>query len=89
MVASNELKFSLLPAMELNSTLSPSSLYVILLLLSWGLAIIPGLTWRGKNVGVPVKDYILQSGLFAICALGLIGHAAELWRSAAPGGSLS
>jgi O-antigen ligase len=53
-----------------------------LLALSWGLAVIPGLTWRGKiNVGVPVKDYILQSELFAICAFGLIGWAVEVWRS--------
>ncbi len=55
---------------------------VALLVLSWGLALIPGLTWRGKlDVGVPVKDYILQSELFAICAFGLIGQAVEVWRS--------
>ena len=55
---------------------------VALLVLSWGLALIPGLTWRGKSdVGVPVKDYILQSELFAICAFGLIGRAVEVWRS--------
>jgi O-antigen ligase len=55
---------------------------VALLVLSWGLATIPGLTWRGKlSVGVPVKDYILQSELFAICAFGLIGQAVEIWQS--------
>jgi O-antigen ligase len=54
---------------------------VALLVLSWGLATIPGLTWRGKlSVGVPVKDYILQSELFAICAFGLIGQAVEIWQ---------
>jgi O-antigen ligase len=55
---------------------------VTLLVFSWGLAVIPGLAWRGKrSVGVPVKDYILQSELFAICAFGLIGQAVEMWRS--------
>jgi O-antigen ligase len=54
----------------------------LLLVISWALALTPGLTWRGKDgVGVPVKDYILQSAIFAICAFGLIGQAAELWRS--------
>ena len=53
-----------------------------LLLASWALALLPGLTWRGKEViGVPVKDYILQSELFAICALGLLGQASLLWRT--------
>lgn len=52
-----------------------------LLVVSWGLTLIPGLTWRGKNaVGVPVKDYIAQSGIFALCALGLLGQATEFWR---------
>jgi hypothetical protein len=55
-----------------------------LLIVSWGLALVPGLPWRGKElVGVPVKDYILQSELFAICAFGLIGQAACLWRTRA------
>jgi O-antigen ligase len=53
-----------------------------LLVVSWGLVLVPGLPWRGKEVlGVPVKDYILQSELFAICAFGLIGQAACLWRA--------
>jgi O-antigen ligase len=56
-----------------------------LLVASWGLALVPGLPWRSKEViGVPVKDYILQSELFAICAFGLIGQAACLWRTRAP-----
>jgi O-antigen ligase len=55
-----------------------------LLVVSWGLALVPGLSWRGKELlGVPVKDYILQSELFAICAFGLIGQAACLWRTRA------
>src|SRR5271166_2069704 len=54
----------------------------VLLIVSWGLALVPGLPWRGKEiVGVPVKDYILQSELFVICAFGLIGRAACMWRA--------
>ena len=49
----------------------------VLLILSWGLALVPGLPWRGKvSVGVPVKDYIMQSAIFTACAFGLIGQAA-------------
>ena len=29
---------------------------------------------------MPVKDYIFQSEIFAICAFGLIGQAAAFWR---------
>jgi O-antigen ligase len=55
---------------------------LVLLVVSWGLALIPGLTWRGNNsTGVPVKDYILQSGIFALCAFGLLAQAVELWRA--------
>jgi O-antigen ligase len=54
---------------------------LVLLVLSWALVLTPGLSWRGRNeIGVPVKNYILQSAIFAICAFGLIGLAAELWR---------
>jgi O-antigen ligase len=42
----------------------------------------PGLWGREKaDVGIPVKDYIAQSGIFAVCALGLLGQAIELWRT--------
>ncbi len=53
---------------------------LVLLLLSWALILIPGLPWRGKNPdvpGVPVKDYILQSTEFLICAFALFGYAFE------------
>ena len=56
----------------------------VLLVASWALVLTPGLTWRGKDWGVPVKDYILQSAIFAICAFGLVGRAAEVWRTRAP-----
>jgi O-antigen ligase len=54
---------------------------VALLFVSWGLTMTPGLPWRGvRNVGIPVKDYIFQSGSFVICAFALLGVAAELAR---------
>jgi O-antigen ligase len=55
----------------------------VLLVLSLGLALLPGLSWRGKDkmLGVPVKDYILQSELFVICAFGLLGQAAAIRRA--------
>jgi O-antigen ligase len=58
---------------------------VLLLAVSWVLFLTPGLTWRGArgSAGVPVKDYIFQSSIFAICAFGLIGQALELWRGRA------
>jgi O-antigen ligase len=56
------------------------------LLLSWALVLIPGLPWRGKGFGVPVKDYIVQSIDFLICAFVLLGRAfddglKQQWRS--------
>jgi O-antigen ligase len=52
-----------------------------LLVLSFALVLLPGLPWRGKlTPGVPVKDYIAQSGVFALCALGLLGQSVEFWR---------
>lgn len=61
---------------------------LLLLVVSWGLAVIPGLPWRGiHQTGVPVKDYIFQSTNFLICAFALIGYAGveartRDWRSA-------
>lgn len=43
-----------------------------LLALSWIIAFWPKLAWDGtKSGGVPVKDYIAQSGEFVICAFAL------------------
>jgi hypothetical protein len=53
---------------------------IVLLAVSWSLAI-RGMAWTGKPIGVPVKDYMFQSGVFALCAFGLFGYAAKLWRS--------
>ena len=51
-----------------------------LLAVCWSLALIPNLSAQNRSYGVPVKDYILQSGIFLICAVGLIGAACECWR---------
>ena len=58
------------------------------LLLSWLLVLFPGLPWRSSEYGVPVKDYILQSGNFLICAFVLLELAIDdsrvgRWRSVA------
>ena len=50
------------------------------LLLSWGLLLIPDLPWREKMHGVPVKDYIFQSTEFLICAFVLVGSAFDSGR---------
>lgn len=46
----------------------------VLLLTSYFLAFWPGLTWRGLRGGhaVPIKDYILQSLEFVLCAFALL-----------------
>jgi hypothetical protein len=46
----------------------------LLLATSYFLALWPGLTWRGvrSSIGVPVKDYIAQSGEFVICVFVLL-----------------
>lgn len=65
-----------------------------LLALSWALALLPHLSWRGKFNGVPVKDYIIQSEEFLICAFALLAYAfdhgrARRWSSAAALGALA
>lgn len=54
------------------------------LVLSWSLFLFPSLPWPKREPyfpGVPVKDYILQSGEFLICAFALLGWAFEKGRS--------
>jgi O-antigen ligase len=53
-----------------------------LLIVSWGLALIPGLSWRGRDLafpGIPVKDYITQAHVFTLCAFGLLEAARRAW----------
>jgi O-antigen ligase len=52
---------------------------MLLLAVSFGLWV---LNWRwGRTLGVPVKDYIAQSGEFALCAFALMPLAADAWRA--------
>jgi O-antigen ligase len=50
------------------------------LVASFALALMPGLTWRGDHFGVPMRDYIWQSGVFLLCAFALSGLALDLWQ---------
>jgi O-antigen ligase len=60
----------------------------ILLVLSWGLILLPDLPWRGRQriggegtmIGIPVKDYISQSTMFTLCILGLAEGALSAWQ---------
>jgi O-antigen ligase len=55
---------------------------IVLLIVSSALASLPGLPWRGKMPdmpGIPVKDYISQSGIFALCAFASLGCATDAW----------
>jgi len=54
---------------------------ICLLVASYGLALLPGLPWRGRSFGVPVKDYVLQGEIFLICASALIDRASENGRA--------
>jgi hypothetical protein len=48
------------------------------LLCSWALVIVPGLRSHGKEFGVPVRDYIIQSECFLICAFVLLRRAFDV-----------
>src|SRR5215467_1689696 len=52
----------------------------VLLALSWLIALIPQFPWPAKSPGVPVKDYIIQSGVFALCFFALLDRAIPWWR---------
>ena len=56
----------------------------VMLFASWGLMALWKLWWvyvPGKIPGLLVKDYIAQSTEFLICAVALLGFAAERWRA--------
>jgi len=55
----------------------------VLLALSWLLTFVPGFPWpwHGKGqIGVPIKDYISQSGEFIVCAAILAWLGLKAWR---------
>ena len=54
----------------------------LLLAVSWLLWLFPALRWSDKPPGVPVKDYIVQSGEFLICAFALAHLSLDAWRRA-------
>lgn len=49
----------------------------VVLLVSFGLVLTPGLSWRGKYLGVPVHDYLYQDSAFLICGFGALGCAID------------
>lgn len=51
----------------------------VLLAVSWTLVLFPQIPWRTSMPGVPVKDYILQSGEFALCGFALLDRAIAAW----------
>jgi hypothetical protein len=54
-----------------------------LLILSWTMILVPTLSvpWeRHGGLGVPVKDYIAQSGEFSVCIFLLAGIALKAWQ---------
>lgn len=60
-----------------------------LLAFSFALVLVPEIPWRAPTFGVPVKDYILQSDEFLVCAFVLFDVAivrgrAGRWRHAVP-----
>jgi O-antigen ligase len=56
----------------------------LLLVLSWAFVVggplDPSPLWTQKQPGIPVKDYIAQSGNFTLCAFALIDLALARWR---------
>ncbi len=51
----------------------------VLLALSWLLFLLPQFSWNAQFAGVPVKDYIIQSGEFALCCFVLLDRAIPAW----------
>jgi O-antigen ligase len=60
----------------------------VLLVYSWLLVVFPSLPSNGYPQGVPVKDYVIQSEIFAVCVFALFDRAIAAskearWRDAA------
>ncbi len=59
----------------------------VMLVVSWGLILLPDLHWRGRQrsvgapmmIGIPVKDYTAQATFFTLCVLGLAEGAFISW----------
>jgi O-antigen ligase len=63
----------------------------VLLIVSWGLIVLPDLAWHGRErmIGVPVKDYISQNAIFTLCIIGLAEGAFFAWQKGNRRGSLA
>lgn len=58
---------------------------LVLLAVSWAMVIAPELVWwKADFAGIPVKDYISQSGLFALSLFALLPLADGAWRDKRP-----
>jgi O-antigen ligase len=53
----------------------------VLLAASWLLVALPSVPVRTPSYGVPVKDYISQSGFFSICIVVLLDRAIAAWKT--------
>jgi O-antigen ligase len=53
----------------------------VLLAASWVLVAMTPVSLRTPNYGVPVKDYISQSGFFSICSVALLDRAIAAWKT--------
>jgi hypothetical protein len=55
---------------------------IVLLILSWIMIAFPTLLWQPRiKAGVPVRDYIAQSGEFTVCIFVLAKLALDDWRN--------
>ncbi|MCC6889561.1 MAG: O-antigen ligase family protein [Hyphomicrobiales bacterium] len=52
-----------------------------LLMVSWLFWLFPAIAWPSRYPAVPVKDYIIQSSEFLICAFALAHLAFDAWRA--------
>jgi O-antigen ligase len=52
----------------------------LLLAVSWLFWLFPSMSWPVKYAGIPVKDYIIQSGEFLLCAFALGHLSLDAWR---------
>jgi O-antigen ligase len=51
----------------------------VLLAVSWSLVLFPQIPWPVQVLGVPVKDYIIQSAEFVLCCFVLLDRAFTAW----------
>ena len=71
---------------------------IVLLLVSWGIVLLPDLPWRGRlqiveglvvgGLGIPTKDYNSQGTMFTLCIIGLAEGALLAWRQSRRGWAL-